>query len=254
MSIYLNICNSAKENRKQLAILIDPDKTSPVNAENIARESDKLGVDYFFAGSSLLINGDLETCIKALRSNAEVPVVIFPGNNLQISSQADAILLLSLISGRNPEMLIGNHVIAAPQIKSSGLEVIPTGYILIDCGRIASVHYMSNTLPIPPDKHDIAICTAMAGEMLGLKTIYLDGGSGADKPVPAEMIRLVKEHIKVPLIAGGGVCNANQASEIWNAGVDLLVVGNALEKDAGLIEQLVNMRNELNSPGDGFTP
>ncbi len=246
MSIYRNICDSAKEKRKQLAILVDPDKTSPGKAEIIARECNTLKADYLFVGSSLLINGDFESCIKALRSNCKIPLVIFPGNNLQISSQADGILFLSLISGRNPEMLIGNHVIAAPQIKNSGLEVIPTGYILINCGRIASVHYMSNTLPIPSDKYDIAICTAMAGEMLGLKMIYLDGGSGADKPVPAHMISLVKKHINIPLIAGGGVCNSQQASEIWDAGADLLVVGNASEKDPELIKHLVHMRNKLN--------
>ncbi len=246
MSIYRTICKNVEDNLKQLAILVDPDKTTIGKAEKIARECDNLKVDYFFTGSSLLINGDLESCIKALRNNSQIPVIIFPGNNLQISSQADAILFLSLISGRNPEMLIGNHVIAAPQIKNSGLEVIPTGYILIDCGRIASVHYMSNTLPIPSDKHDIAICTAMAGEMLGLKMIYLDGGSGADKTIPTEMISLVRKHIEIPMIVGGGVCNTRQASEIWNAGADLLVVGNALEKDTELINQLVNMRNELN--------
>ena len=246
VSVYQNIIKGAGGNRKQLAILVDPDKTKPEKAVKIARECDNMKVDYIFVGSSLLINGDFESCIKALRNNCSVPVVIFPGNNLQISSQADAILFLSLISGRNPEMLIGNHVIAAPQIRNSGLEVIPAGYILIDCGRITSVHYMSNTLPIPSDKNDIAISTAMAGEMLGLKVIYLDGGSGADKAIPAEMISLIKKYISIPLIVGGGVCNTTQASEVWNAGADLLVVGNASEKNPELIKHLTDKRDELN--------
>ncbi len=247
MNVYQSIFAGFKEKRKQLAILVDPDKTSPDNAKKIARECDKLKVDYLFVGSSLLMNGDLELCIEELRKNCSLPVVIFPGNNLQISPKADAILFLSLISGRNPEMLIGNHVIAAPQIKSSGLEVIPTGYILIDCGRITSVHYMSTTLPIPSDKNDIAICTAMAGEMLGLKTIYLDGGSGADKPIPAKMISLIKEHINIPLITGGGIRNTSQAKESWEAGTDLLVVGNASEKDPEIIKQIIDVRNDMNA-------
>jgi len=246
MNVYRNISNYSKGNRKQLAILVDPDKTSPDGAEKIASECDKLNADYIFVGSSLLMNGDLELSIKSLRRKCDTPILIFPGNTLQISPSADAILFLSLISGRNPEMLIGNHVIAAPQIKNSGLEVIPTGYILIDCGQMTSVHYMSNTLPIPSTKNDIAICTAMAGEMLGLKLIYLDGGSGADKPIPTEMVRLIRKNINLPLIAGGGICNDSQAADLWNAGADLIVVGNALEKEPGIIKEMIDMRDELN--------
>lgn len=246
MSIYQNILKSAKKNNKQLAILVDPDKTSPGKAAKMALECDSLKVDYLFVGSSILIDGNFDSCIKALRRSCKIPVVIFPGNNLQISSHANAILFLSLISGRNPEMLIGKHVIAAPQIKSSGLEVISTGYMLIDCGRITSVNYMSNTLPIPSDKHDIAICTAMAGEMLGLKIIYLDGGSGASKPIPPELISIIKKNINIPLITGGGVRNTQQASEAWKAGADILVVGNALEKNPKLIKQLIDVRDDMN--------
>ncbi len=246
MNVYRNICISAKENRKQLAILIDPDKTTPEQAAPIARKCDDLKVDYIFVGSSLLLDNELDSCVKALRNNCKIPVVIFPGNNLQISSQANAILFLSLISGRNPEMLIGNHVIAAPQIKNSGLEVIPTGYMLIDCGQMTSVQYMSNTLPIPSTKNDIAICTAMAGEMLGLKIIYLDSGSGANMPIPGEMISLIKKYINIPLIAGGGICNITQASELWSKGADLLVIGNASEKDPNIIKHMVDNRDNFN--------
>lgn len=246
MKVYHRILNCYNESRKQLAILVDPDKTDISKAEKLARECDDLKVDYIFAGGSLLMNSNFEPCIKALSSNCDIPVVIFPGNNLQICSHANAILFLSLISGRNPEMLIGNHVIAAPHIKSLGLEVIPTGYILIDCGRITSVHYMSNTLPIPSDKDDIAICTAMAGEMMGLKLIYLDGGSGADMPIPSKMISMVKNHINIPLVAGGGICNSKQASEAWKAGANVIVAGNATEKDPEFIKELVKARDTIN--------
>ncbi len=245
MNIYQNICKSIKEGRKQLAILVDPDKSGSESAASLAKECHNLNVDYIFVGSSLLVNGDIENCIKTIRNNCKIPIVIFPGNNLQITPSADAILFLSLISGRNPDMLIGNHVIAAPKIKNAGLEVISTGYMLIDCGQITSVHYISNTLPIPAKKTDIAVCTAMAGEMLGLKSIYLEGGSGADKPIQPEMINKISSNTNIPLITGGGIRTTIEASELWEAGADLLVVGNALENKPGFIKDLVGTRNKL---------
>ncbi len=246
MAIYKNIYEKFINKQKQLAILIDPDKTNISDAKSIAIECEKLKIDYIFVGSSLLLNGDIDSCIKSIKSNCNIPVIIFPGNKMQISSHANGILFLSLISGRNAENLIGNHVIAAPQIKKAELEVIPTGYMLIDCGKTTSVNYMSNTSPIPSDKNDIAICTAIAGEMLGLKMVYLEGGSGASKPIPKEMIKQVSKNITVPMIVGGGIKETSQASDIWNAGADLLVVGNALEKNPEFIKSLVNKRNEIN--------
>lgn len=240
--IYNTILEKRKQGRKQLAVLIDPDKFGSTDILDIAGES---GVDYFFTGGSLLTNGSLEQCIETIKNRSSVPVVLFPGNALQISKQADAILLLSLISGRNPEMLIGKHVIAAPLLRSSGLEVIPTGYMLIESGRQTTVSYISNTTPIPADKDDVAICTAMAGEMLGLKMIYLEAGSGAINPVSESMIRTVRENIHVPLIVGGGINTREKAEAALRAGADIIVVGNAAEKDAHIIKSIAGAINSF---------
>jgi putative glycerol-1-phosphate prenyltransferase len=180
----------------------------------------------------------MEEYLLLLRKNVQQPLVIFPGSPLQISSRADAILLLSLISGRNPDLLIGQHVIAAPYLKASGLEIIPTGYMLIDGGVSTTAAYMSNTQPIPPEKIEIAVCTAMAGTMRGLKLLYLDAGSGAQRPVSAEMIKAVRAAVDVPLFTGGGVRSPELAYTNLKAGADLLVVGNALEKDPGLLIEI----------------
>lgn len=166
------------------------------------------------------------------------PRILFPGNVLQVSREAEAILLLSLISGRNPDLLIGQHVIAAPYLKESGLEILPTGYLLIDGGSPTSVSYMSNTIPIPANKPDIARCTAMAGEMLGLRLMYLDAGSGARNPVPEAMIRAVRSEIGVPLIVGGGIRIPEQAMAAVSAGADLIVIGNAVEQSPQLILEM----------------
>ena len=174
--------------RKKLAVLIDPDKPTDVQIKSIVDSANAADVDFFFVGGSLLTTDSLEHCIKVIKANSDIPVLIFPGNSLQISKYCDGFLLLSLISGRNPEMLIGRHVIAAPYLKLYGNEIIPTGYMLIDSGKATSVSYMSDTTPIPHDKDDIAMCTALAGEMLGLKLIYLEAGSGAEIPVSTSMI------------------------------------------------------------------
>ena len=234
-NIYENILAKRKEGKKQLAILIDPDKFSSTEILDIAGEA---GVDYFFTGGSLLTNGSLEHCIETIKERSSIPVVLFPGNAMQISKKADGILLLSLISGRNPEMLIGKHVVAAPMIKAAALEVIPTGYMLIESGKQTTVSYISNTTPIPADKDDVAICTAMAGEMLGLKMIYLEAGSGAINPVSESMIRGVKENLGVPLIVGGGINTREKAEAACRAGADIIVVGNAAEKDANVIKSI----------------
>lgn len=209
------------------------------------RSAEKAGVDLLLVGGSLLTNGNFEECIQFLKKNTQIPIVIFPGNGHQISSSADAILLLSLISGRNPDLLIGNHVIAAPMIKSSQLEVISTGYMLIESGRQTSALYMSNTNPIPSDKDDIAMCTAMAGEMLGLKMIYMDAGSGALNPVSETMIRTVKNNVHIPVMVGGGIKTVEQAVASCKAGADIIVVGNAIEKDPGLIKKISDSIHQL---------
>jgi phosphoglycerol geranylgeranyltransferase len=238
MSIYSALLEKVNSNSKQLAVLVDPDKSGTKELAEIARLSSEAGVDYFFVGGSLLINNQLDLCVKLLKENTHIPVILFPGNTMQMSWKADGILFLSLISGRNAEMLIGRHVISAPYIKMSPLEVISCGYMLIESGKQTAVQYMSNTSPIPSDKNDIAICTAVAGEMLGLKLIYLEAGSGAKNPVPLSMIEQVKGSLSIPLVVGGGIQSPGQARQICKAGADLLVVGTAFEKNPGLIKEI----------------
>jgi phosphoglycerol geranylgeranyltransferase len=240
MSVYSAITGKMQQGLKQFAVLIDPDKHTLPEVEHIAILASQTRVDYIFVGGSLIINNQLDQCINVLKSKAEIPVVLFPGNTLQMSWKADAILFLSLISGRNPEMLIGRHVIAAPYLKLSPLEVISTGYMLIESGKPTAVSYMSNSSPIPADKDDIAMCTAMAGEMLGLKLIYMDAGSGALNMVPAQMVENVKKSISVPLIVGGGIRSPEDAAAMCAAGADLIVIGNVLEKNGEAMKALAD--------------
>ncbi len=238
MNVYTTILEKKAKGLKQFAVLIDPDKAIPEEIERIASISNDAKVDYFFVGGSLLTNDHLGKCILLLKQHSNIPVVIFPGSSMQINSNADAILLLSLISGRNPEMLIGKHVVSAPYLRDSKLEIIPTGYMLIESGKATTVLYMSNSQPIPSDKDEIAVCTAMAGEMLGLKLIYMDAGSGALNPVSASMIKSVQSNINVPLIVGGGIKTPEKAFEHCQNGADLVVIGNAFEKESGLIKEI----------------
>ena len=234
-AIYSSILKSKKLGNKQFAVLIDPDK---FHSTKIIKLAEAAGVDYFMVGGSLISSGNFDKCIDTLRSNTSIPIIIFPGNNLQISKHADAILLLSLISGRNPDFLIGQHVIGAPFLKSSGLEIIPTGYMLIESEKQSAASYMSNTLPIPNDKYDIAMSTALAGEMLGLKLIYMDAGSGVKRSIASEMIKKVRSVINIPLVIGGGINTPEKAVSACKAGGDIIVVGNALEKEVTLIKNI----------------
>jgi phosphoglycerol geranylgeranyltransferase len=238
MKIYSSLVNKSRKGRKCFAVLIDPDNYTESQLKSIARNTQQAGIDYLFYGGSLLLKDHYEKNLKLLRKNTSIPVILFPGNNFQVHEEADAILLLSLISGRNPDLLIGQHVTAAPFLKASKLEIIPTGYMLIDNGKPTAVSYMSNTTPIPSDQDEIAVCTAMAGEMLGLKIIYLDAGSGGTSPVPLSMIRNVRQSISIPMIIGGGIKSADQAIKICNAGADMIVVGNAIENDPQLIYEI----------------
>lgn len=231
MSVYSQLNSFGKK----IAVLVDPDKPTDKAIISLAVNAQRAAVDFFFVGGSLLTNDNMDSCIKLLKTNADIPVIIFPGNSLQLSKKADAFLFLSLISSRNPEMLIGRHVISAPYLKLAGLEVISTGYMLIDSGKPTTVSYMSNSLPIPSDKNDIALCTAMAGEMLGMKMIFMDAGSGAYNPIPAEMITAVKDSINVPLIIGGGLKTPEMAANAVKAGADIVVIGNSLEKNPELL-------------------
>jgi putative glycerol-1-phosphate prenyltransferase len=223
---------------KKLAVLIDPDDLQKVHLNKIIPLLQKSEVDLLFIGGSLLLKDQLDDCLKTLKKELDLPLVLFPGSVVQISEKADAILFLSLISGRNPEFLIGQHVVAAPYIKAAGLEVIPTGYMLIDGGCPTTASYMSNAMPIPRNKLEIAVCTAMAGEMLGLKTIYMDAGSGADLPVPKEMIRAVRKNTELPIIVGGGIRDPHLAVEQLKAGADLIVVGTHIEENPDSLMEL----------------
>jgi len=240
MSIYTSLIENQEQGKKQFAVLVDPDKPSDKEIIRIAENAQKSSVDYFFVGGSLLTSNNLDICIKLLKEHSNIPVVLFPGNTLQMSNKADAFLFLSLISGRNAEMLIGRHVIAAPYLKLSGLEVISAGYMLIDSGKPTTVSYMSNSVPIPSDKIDVATCTAMAGEMLGLKMIFMDAGSGALRPISKDMITIVKQSISIPLIIGGGINSPEKALENVKAGADIIVVGNSIEKDNSLIAAIAD--------------
>jgi putative glycerol-1-phosphate prenyltransferase len=231
--IYNELVRKQKSGQKSLAVLIDPDKTD--HLAELLKSGHTASIDYFFVGGSLLREHESEKVIAAIRKVSSAPVILFPGNMMQLTPSADALLLLSLISGRNADMLIGRHVTAAPLIKASKLEVLPTGYMLIDSGKPTAVNYMSQTMPLPADKPELAACTALAGEQLGLHCIYLEAGSGAIQPVPVPLIKAVRQAISIPLIVGGGLTSALAIQERYEAGADLIVVGNVLETNPGLL-------------------
>ncbi len=222
--------------RKLLAVLIDPDfGQNEAVLERTVQNACMAKADLLFVGGSLLTTASFDRCVERVKSLSDRPVVLFPGSPAQLSRHADAVLFLSLISGRNPELLIGHHVTAAPSIKALGLEAIPTGYMLVDGGRPTTVSYVSQTLPIPHDKPGIAAATALAGELLGLRAIYMDTGSGAQRTVSPAMIAAVRKAVNVPLIVGGGIRDAATARALCEAGADVLVVGTAFEQDPELI-------------------
>jgi phosphoglycerol geranylgeranyltransferase len=249
-----NVLHQLQQNhtagKKHLAVLIDPDSVdNESQLVTLCERSNDAGADFILVGGSLITNGFFDQCISIIKKHTNIPVVLFPGNIMQVNEQADAILLLSLISGRNPDLLIGKHVLAAPMLKKSGIEIIPTGYILVDGGNSTSVSYMSNTTPVPAGKHSIAACTAMAGEMLGLKVTYMDAGSGAQNPVPAKMISAVRESVGGPIFVGGGIRDAEGAIAACKAGADVVVVGNAFEKDPQLVKAIAAAVHGLNVAG-----
>ncbi len=237
-SIYQSLTDKKRLGKKSFAVLIDPDKVNHAVLDELIKLSTEAQVDYFLVGGSLVISNHLDECVQHIKKNCAVPVILFPGSPSQISRYADALLYLSLISGRNPELLIGQHVISAPFVKQSGLEIMPTGYIVVDGGAPTTVSYISNAYPVPSDKNEIAMCTAMAGEMLGMRLIYMDAGSGAKRAIPESMIESVARHIEVPLIIGGGITEPEKAYRNCKAGADVIVVGNAIEKDASLIREM----------------
>jgi phosphoglycerol geranylgeranyltransferase len=239
MGNILSQLQALKSQRKSgFAVLADPDKIAPADMPYLARLCNDAGVDYLLMGGSLLMAHQMELCIQRFKTESNIPVILFPGSPAQVTPYADALLYLSLISGRNADLLIGQHVASALQVKASGLEVISTGYMIIDGGIQTTVSYISNTLPIPADKPEIALCTAWAGELQGKHIIYMDAGSGARKPVSAEMISKVSSHIDIPLLVGGGILNPEKVYENCKAGANLIIVGNAIERDPLLIRDM----------------
>ncbi|WP_018618648.1 geranylgeranylglyceryl/heptaprenylglyceryl phosphate synthase [Spirosoma luteum] len=232
--------------RKALAVLLDPDKIGQRALGDLLDRTTEYPVDFFLVGGSLVTDYVHKEVIAAIRRQSDTPIILFPGNPLHIESSADAVLFLSLISGRNPEFLIGQHVIAAPLLKRSGLEILPTGYMLVDSGAQTTVSYISGTMPIPHDKPSVAACTAMAGEMLGLKLMYLDAGSGARRAVSTDMIAAVRAAVDLPIIVGGGIRSGEKAYEAFKAGTDMIVVGNGIEEDPDLLPQLSTVVREFN--------
>jgi len=244
--LYQKQLNKNNAGQKSFAVLLDPDNLHEESCPDIIRLCNQNSVDYLFVGGSLLTKSTQTNLIRQIKQISAIPVILFPSHSLHIDPQADAILLLSLISGRNPEFLIGQHVVAAPLLKESKLMVLPTGYILVDSGRQTTASYMSGTTPLPHDKPSIAATTALAGELLGLQFIYLDGGSGARYPVTSDMIQAVRKSITVPLIVGGGINTVQKASSALAAGADIIVVGNQVEKNPTFINEVAEVVSEFN--------
>jgi phosphoglycerol geranylgeranyltransferase len=247
MTILNTLREKHKLGKKSIAVLVDPDKIEePSRLLHLVNLANENCVDFFFVGGSLITTVNLSEVVRKIKENVTIPVILFPGNSMQIDPAADGLLFLSLISGRNPELLIGQHVVAAPILRNTRLEIIPTGYVLINSGKTTSVAYISNTTPIPDDKYSLAACTAMAGEMLGLQTIYLDAGSGSEKEISAKMIASVRKAVNIPLIVGGGINTARKAITALEAGADMIVIGNALEKDPDLLTEVSDKIYEWN--------
>jgi putative glycerol-1-phosphate prenyltransferase len=234
------------EQKKSFAVLLDPDKVDFAGMPELLETAAAHGVDFFFVGGSLVTRYAIEQMVAAIHTHTNIPAILFPGNSLHIEPSADAILLLSLISGRNPELLIGQHVIAAPLLKQSKLEILPTGYMLVESGKLTTVSYMSNSIPIPYDKPSVAACTAMAGEMLGLRFMYLDAGSGAQYAVPGAIIAAVSEATDTPLIVGGGIDSGEKVYTALKAGADVVVIGNGIERNPSLLPEIAQCVKSFN--------
>lgn len=246
--------NASVSGRKLLAVLIDPDKARRANLQQLADFANAGYIDCFLWGGSLVNAPQAEYYLKLLKANLEdTPVILFPGSTYQLDAQADGLLLLSLLSGRNPDLLIGRHVQVAGRIKQMGLDAVPTAYLLIDGGRPTSVTYMSNTTPIPADKPPIAAATALAGEQLGMQIIYLDAGSGAQNPISPVMISAVRAEVKLPIVVGGGIRTPERAAQALEAGADMIVVGNGLEKDSDWLPELTAAVRAANATGPAPT-
>lgn len=244
-TIFRTILLNREGKRKMLAVLIDPEKCIGRRIASVIAMLKTAVPDFVFIGGSHAVKS-LDSMIELIKEEINVPVILFPGDASQFSYRANALLYLSLISGRNPEYLIGQHVKSALEIYESGMEVIPTAYVLIDGGKTSSVELISNTRSIPPEHKDIILATVQAGELLGMHLTYLEAGSGAKHPVPANIIKYIRERSSLPLIVGGGVSNTHQLEEAFTAGADLVVIGNSLEKKPELLKAYVECTKAFN--------
>lgn len=235
--IYQDILKAKTNNNKLLAILLDPDKLSVSNIVPLCSKINSSPATHIFVGGSIVANGKTEEIVIVLKKHTSLPIILFPGNVNQVTNTANGILLLSLLSGRNPEYLIEQHVKAAPLLQKSDLEIIPTGYILIEGGVETAVQRVSNTLPIPQSDIDLIVHTALAGQYTGKQLIYLEAGSGATEPVETETVRAVANAIDIPLIVGGGIRSKNKIDEIYKSGADLVVIGTAFENDSNFFKK-----------------
>jgi putative glycerol-1-phosphate prenyltransferase len=236
-SIYNQILKAKSNNQKLLAILIDPDKVVWADLKDLINKINQSPATHIFIGGSLVETNRIDELIIRLKKKVDLPIVLFPGNPSQISKEADAILFLSLISGRNSDYLIGHQVKAAPILKRTQLEIIPTGYILIDGGNETAVERVSKTEPLDRTNLELVLATAQAGEMLGNKLIYLEAGSGAKQAVPLEMIDLISKNTEIPLIVGGGIVDLLGIQNAYDSGADLVVIGTAFERDFDFFER-----------------
>lgn len=232
--ILESILKTVSSGRRCYWVLLDPDDFSIREAAAVARESEKNGADALLVGGSLLYTNHFDQFVAGLKKAVSIPVILFPGDATQLSKHADALLYLSLVSGRNPSNLIGEHVKAAPVIRECRIEPIPTAYMLVESGVVSSVEFMSNTRPLPRNKPELAAAHALAAQYMGMGLVYLEAGSGALNSVPPEMISLVRSWVNIPIIAGGGIRDASTAVEKLRAGADIIVTGNVLQKENGL--------------------
>ncbi|WP_067144861.1 geranylgeranylglyceryl/heptaprenylglyceryl phosphate synthase [Pseudotamlana agarivorans] len=237
-NIYQNILKSVLEKKKLLAVLIDPDKFPVENSASFLQKVNDSQATHIFVGGSTVDDFVTEILVVEIKKHTPLPVVLFPGDVTQITNKADAILFLSLISGRNPEYLIGKHVKAVSKLQKSTLEVIPTGYLLIESGKVTAVERVTGEKPLSRSNIQEVADTAYAGQLLGMKLIYLEAGSGAKSALTGSMISEVKKTINIPLIVGGGIRSKQQLDDAYNAGADLVVIGTAFEENTAFFEEL----------------
>lgn len=243
--VYTELKNIQQRGQKEIAVLIDPDELGN-KTPHIVKQALKNDISWFLVGGSLVSDGNTQACVQLLKDLGAPYVILFPGNEIQLADNADALLFMSLISGRNPEYLIGKQVAAAPWVKRHGIETIPTGYMLIESGKITSAVYMSGSMPLPNDKPDIAAATAIAGELLGLKLLYIDAGSGAQIPVPGAIISAVQKQTECLIFVGGGIKHPEAVINAWESGADVVVVGNGIFEQPEIIEELGSIKTFYN--------